>query len=556
MSISNTELITKEIILPPSASVPSQPTTLCCQSSLTVVGPNGAGKSRLGTWLEFAGPQKNQIHRIAAQRSLVFPESTSPVGLQLAMETFHWAPRPSNWDEQTYDSNKSSLRIQARYGGSIKNAETAPLNDFEKLVTLLFSQNYASLLNYEAAQRKTGQLVPVPESLLRDVQTLWETLLPSRKLILLGGEVRATSVADPGKDYPARAMSDGERVIFYLIGQCLCAPQKAIIVVDEPEIHLHKAIQNSLWNAIEKARSDCLFVYLTHDLTFAADRPGTEKVCLTGYENEAFSWFKVAPQQSIPEDVYLEVLGSRKPVVFVEGTYGSHDLQIYQMAYPHFTVKPIGGCAAVISATKTFRALEDMHRLKCFGIVDRDYLDAGQIESYRRAGVFVPTVAEVENLYLVPELIRAVANQLLLDAEAVLQQVTQYVLEEFQRSVPVYAIEAARHRVALGLGRFSSDELDIDVYAQSLQTYLNTIDSRAIHAAAIAEAQQLCDAKDYVGVLRVFNKKDLVKAIDRFFNIKGSTYVHKVREMSKRDIGQIPQKLGTFLPDLRGELGR
>jgi hypothetical protein len=83
-----------------------------------------------------------------------------------------------------------------------------------------------------------------------------------------------------------------------------------------------------------QARSDCTFVYLTHDLRFAANRIGATKVCLTDYTDGAFSWFAVAAQRDIPEDVYLEVLGSRKPVLFIEGTSGSHDFEIYQMAYP------------------------------------------------------------------------------------------------------------------------------------------------------------------------------------------------------------------------------
>lgn len=72
-------------------------------------------------------------------------------------------------------------------------------------------------------------------------------------------------------------MSDGERVIFYLIGQCLAAPENGIIVIDEPELHLHKSIQIPLWSEIEKLRNDCLFVYLTHDVDFASAKENSKK---------------------------------------------------------------------------------------------------------------------------------------------------------------------------------------------------------------------------------------------------------------------------------------
>ena len=33
-------------------------------------------------------------------------------------------------------------------------------------------------------------------------------------------------------------MSDGERAIFYLIGQTLAASSDSVLIIDEPELHL------------------------------------------------------------------------------------------------------------------------------------------------------------------------------------------------------------------------------------------------------------------------------------------------------------------------------
>ena len=544
------EFAQKSVSFPPSTSVPGQNEELQCETSIVVVGANGAGKSRLGSWLEFKGPQKERVHRIAAQRSLVFPESSSPIGFEKARDAFYWAPVPQNWDRATYERERSGLRVQRRYGGSLINAETAPLSDFDALVTLLFSENYNALLTHEVQQRQTDQLVPMPDSMLRQVQALWESLLPSRSLRLGSSEVRVVQKAAPEKDYPARAMSDGERVIFYLVGQCLCAQKDAIIVVDEPEIHLHKAIQDALWNSIEKARPDCTFVYLTHDLMFAADRIGATKVCVTEYADGAFSWFMISEQQDIPEDIFLEVLGSRKPVLFVEGSCGSHDYALYRLAYPSFTVKPVGGCATVVAATKVFRSLEGMHHIKSFGIIDRDYLELGQIESYARAGVFVLDVAEVENIFLVPELIEAVAIQLMVDPKKVLEEVKRFVLEDFQRWLPTHAIEVTQHKVALMLGRFSSEEKDILRFALAFAAFQTAIDPTVVHAAAIAEAQAALVANDYKTVLQLFNKKDLSKNLGRFFGMTAGGYVDKVKEMAKRGLGNVPTHLRAYLPNI------
>lgn len=544
----------KLINFPKSKSNPHQSCDLECQTSIVVIGPNGAGKSRLGAWLEMEGPQKELVHRITAQRSIVFPDSTSPISMQAALEEFHWAKMPPNWDRDTYEKNKASLRTQARYGGQISNAITAPLNDINKLITLLFSENYTALLERENEERKSGTLLQPPDTLIRQVQNLWEQLLPHRQLIISSGDIQAQPLKKENgltsAPYPAKAMSDGERVIFYLIGQCLCAPDNAIILVDEPEIHLHKAIQDAMWNSIESTRPDCTFIYLTHDLTFATDRAGAKKVCLTDYSDNEFSWFEIESQSGIPNDVFLEVLGSRKPVLFVEGTSGSIDIELYQLAYPNFTVKPAGGCSKVISATKAFRDLSDLHNLSCFGLIDRDYLEPSQIAAYERNGIYTPNVAEVENLFLTPELILEVAKQLMLEEQDTLKKVKKFIIDLFEREIQSHAMKVMHQRTTLALGQFSPACEDLSLYHAELNSHIEKIDVLLSHHEALEEAKKLVTTENYEGILRVFNKKGIADQISHLFDIRRGTYIEKIREMSKREIGKIPEHLRIYLPDL------
>ena len=37
-------------------------------------------------------------------------------------------------------------------------------------------------------------------------------------------------------------MSGGERSVLYLVAQVLCVPKAKILIIDEPEIHLHRSI--------------------------------------------------------------------------------------------------------------------------------------------------------------------------------------------------------------------------------------------------------------------------------------------------------------------------
>ena len=67
-------------------------------------------------------------------------------------------------------------------------------------------------------------------------------------------------------------MSDGERAIFYLIGQTLLADENILLIIDEPELHVHRSIMSKLWDELEAIRADCALVFITHDLEFAASR--------------------------------------------------------------------------------------------------------------------------------------------------------------------------------------------------------------------------------------------------------------------------------------------
>ena len=69
------------------------------------------------------------------------------------------------------------------------------------------------------------------------------------------------------------------------------------------------------------------------------------------------------------------ILGSRKPILFVEGTSSSLDMALYRACYPEWTIIPRESCSAVIHAVSSMKKLlNDMPllRLQCAGIVDKD----------------------------------------------------------------------------------------------------------------------------------------------------------------------------------------
>ena len=124
------------------------------------------------------------------------------------------------------------------------------------------------------------------------------------------------------------------------------------IVIDEPEIHLHKTIMHKLWDKIEEYCPNKTFVYITHDLDFAASRKEAKKIWVKCYdiENNQEKWdIQILEDHDIiPDDLLIEILGNRKDVLLVEGEKGSYDYQLYTHIYDNRYIVTCHNCYKVI----------------------------------------------------------------------------------------------------------------------------------------------------------------------------------------------------------------
>ena len=71
---------------------------------------------------------------------------------------------------------------------------------------------------------------------------------------------------------------------------------------------------------------------------------------------------------------------------------------------------PRESSSAVIHAVTSIRANANFTRISCQGIVDRDHRTDEEIEYLRARGVHVLPVAELENVFLLPGVSRAIAS--------------------------------------------------------------------------------------------------------------------------------------------------
>ena len=86
---------------------------------------------------------------------------------------------------------------------------------------------------------------------MEKIKEIWENVISHRKLKISAGKIEVSNCLENGY-YNGSEMSDGERAVFYFIGEVLCAKENSLIIIDEPENHLHKSILPRLWDAVEK----------------------------------------------------------------------------------------------------------------------------------------------------------------------------------------------------------------------------------------------------------------------------------------------------------------
>ncbi|EGX6882138.1 DUF4435 domain-containing protein, partial [Campylobacter coli] len=232
------------------------------------------------------------------------------------------------------------------------------------------------------------------------------------------------------KSYDLTNFSRGEELILYLISKILTIPnnEQQIIIIDEPELHLHPSLTNRLWDILEKHRQDCLFIYITHDLNFASSRTNSDKFWIKSYNGEKWEFEQISTNEIMPQELFLKLLGTRRNVLFIEGKNNSLDFKIYSVLYPQYQIITCGSCEKVIQYTKAFNDQSALHGFKAYGIIDRDYRSQNEINALMNKDINVLKVAEVENLFLLECIVLAVLKQS--GRENKFEEIKNYLFEE------------------------------------------------------------------------------------------------------------------------------
>ena len=498
-----------------------------------MIGANGSGKTRLGVWLDNARPM--QTHRIAAQRSLVFEK----------------AIKQASYEESTklllYGNDKEKNKNAYRWGND--KAAYYMLNDYNTVLSTLIDYDNLIKSDYfddckqkEAMGEVNGK---VPKTVVDELYEIWKAIFPHRIIEIRDAKIQA-SMGE--KKFDAIQMSDGERVALYLISQCLVVPENKTLVIDEPEIHLHRSIMNKLWLEIENHRPNNTFIYITHDIQFAASHIQATKVWVKSYDGNSWDWEEINTSR-LPEECLLEILGNRKNVLFVEGTTDSPDTQLYRLIYPEFYIVPSGSCTKVIEYTKAVEENSQLHHLKAFGLIDRDYRPVKEITALEKKGIKVLDVAEIENIFCIESVLQAVNKQMRFTDSVHIDEAKAFAITQFQEQQAKQVINAMTAEIHFLLSTYPLENGSLDLLGEAITDLPNQLHYEDIKVNILKNFQDAITAKNYTNILKLFNQKGLVKKFGSYFGIKNNDYIGFALRLIKDESNQeLRQGLSDFLP--------
>lgn len=346
-------------------------------NNIVMIGANGSGKSTFARNLK--GKLGTSFAIISAQHLLIYKDISS-ISL-------------NNFDKIFNFQNSNKL-------GSDNDLERLLSDDFSNLVKALFEENQKREHKLYVGEEEKQ------ESILSKVIKIWNELIPHRRIINPDSYQLEVECVDNSDRYNLNKLSDGEKAVFYYIGHVLFAEKDSYIVIDEPENHLHHSICSKLWNRLEESRPDCKFIYITHNLDFAVSRNNKTIIWNKKFVPPSnWEFEELKPDDNIPDVLMLEILGSRKSVIFCEGdSRNSLDYKIYSHFFSNYDIIPVGGHESVISYCRSFNKNFSLTGIKAFGIIDGDAWSEEEKQAYEQDGIMILPYNEIEN-FLCDEII-------------------------------------------------------------------------------------------------------------------------------------------------------
>ena len=502
--------------------------------NVVAVGSNGSGKTSLTNKLKWHIKEYSVI--ISAQRILSFQDIDSidsPKTIKFELKKI----------QTTGKENKNPKDINILQ------------KEFSLVLKSLLADNYMQSIKYRAEALETWKKsehikAPLKNNLDKTLE-IWNSLIENRYLQCDNG-INISVKDDFGRKYSVAQMSDGEKTILFLTAQVLQAPENGFVIIDEPEMFLHKSILNKLWDCLEKERDDCIFVYLTHDLDFAVSRTDAKKMWIKSYSPRDNTWeIEDIPINSIPESLILELVGSKKNILFCEGKEDNKDEKIYNILFPSLTIKPVESCHDVINYTKSFNRIKSINT-SAIGLIDLDRQPPERVQALASDNIYCLSVAEVENLLLDEKFLISLSKKILSTEEEV-EKIKNKVIEELNTCKEMQAANHASSKVNYYFKDSNvSQGNSLEDLEKNLRIFNDNINISEWYQQRISDIEDIVNQQDYFRAIKIFNHKGLKKFANEQFKIRNFTdraIAHLQKNEKDHDFYPVTHLVKKYFPD-------
>lgn len=490
--------------------------------STLIIGANGSGKSTLASTLKVTIDERDGIV-IPAQKLLIVPTFDNTPNFSNSSSEYESYQKNHSDGKTTYNASKTNdipySEVQ-KYGAEYKYV----------LKTLLAERGHVR--NIFCNKFEKGEIVTKEalNSKLDKAIEIWNNLIEHREIFCDDSNNLMIKDKDTNEIYQAHKMSDGEKNILYLIGRVLLSSNNALILIDEPEMYLHKSIVNKLWDTLELERKDCTFVYLTHDLDFASSRKA-KKYWIKSFKHPNNWDIQIIPENEIPESLLMKLLGSRKKILFCEGKINSLDTKIFETLFPNYTIASVSSCSDVIKYVRVFNKIPNKNT-DAIGFIDRDFRTDKQLAKLKTENVFSYSVAEIENLFLTKDFITKYAEYKKenIDLNLLDEKVMKLLLRDKEIQVSNYLSSFLNYNFTESHIKKGNSKTEVK---QNLEAFINNIDLEELHKKRSELIDKIIAEIDYDLAIKIYNNKGLLGCIEDIMGLKSNTYRDKALDFLK-----------------------
>lgn len=398
-------------------------------------------------------------------------------------------------------ANRTAMQSETNYVALYTNYTlNQMLKENTSLMYLTREINKRTLDSYEAGMNQNNVLRTRFYAIFSSLDLDRDIVADRESLFLKGHQI---------DQYSMNNASDGEKSIAYLIMAALLASEDSFIFIDEPERHLNGALMRNLFDKLEAERPDLRFVYLTHNIDFVESRKNVELIYLEKSEAyKKWQFKKIEDYSDISLDVILGIEGTKKDIIFCEGTRSSIDCKVLECLFPEYDIQPVSSCEQVKLNTKGINGKEPLFRRKAFGLIDNDYMQTAEIDSLRSNNIFAIGYNEWENFIIRSEILEYInASHLNKDLSQVKTKVIEHIKKD-GKNVILSDFITKRYTKMLYATKLS--------YSKKLDEQLDAINNKN-KSDLMDEVQKLSDQidslTDYDELVSIVPAKMLLKMV-------------------------------------------